>query len=129
MGIGLDCFLDFPRLVFSFLISPWVHLLGACRLQGVFVYSFPFSIPFFIPRRPLIHVFFFLFRTVLDTISLILFVLYTFLSFIFAGEGLISLTVLRSASLWETSIIMGQMVVCTLAMLFLSVLQITFAFS
>lgn len=33
------------------------------------------------------------------------------------------LTVLRSASLWETSVIMGQMDVCTLAILFRSAFE------
>lgn len=39
MGTGLDCFLHFPRVDFSFLFSPWVHLLGAYWLQGLFLFS------------------------------------------------------------------------------------------
>lgn len=101
MGTGLDCFLQFPRVVFSFSLFSLSASSG--RLLGYRGFSsslffFSFLLLFSLlntvlqdrPSRPsLIHVFFFfLFWTVLNTISLTLFVLDTFVSFYFGCRWL-----------------------------------------
>ncbi|KAL6885979.1 hypothetical protein GGI43DRAFT_418645 [Trichoderma evansii] len=118
MGTGLDCFLHFHRVVFSFLSVSLGSSSGHLSVIGAFfLLPFSFVIPFF--KTVLNPRFFFPF--VLDCFQyhLLDFILETFLFLFFGQRWLISLAVLGSAIVWETFVIMGQMDVCTLVMLIL----------